>query len=68
MTDDRGRGRRRQLKSLKTSGLFNAGLTPCSHTTTTKSLVSTHPRESIKTKNLRNNIQTRTTKKTKRIT
>jgi len=36
MTDDRGRGRRRQEKSLKTSGLFNAGLTPCSHTTTTK--------------------------------
>jgi len=38
MTDDRGRGRRRQLKTLKTSGFFNAGLTPCSHTTTTKDI------------------------------
>jgi len=43
MTDDRGRGRRKQVKSLKTSGLFNAGLTPCSHTTTTKDLIEYSP-------------------------
>jgi len=30
-------------EALKTSGFFNAGLTPCSHTTTTKRFVEYSP-------------------------
>jgi len=30
-------------EALKTSGFFNAGLTPCSHTTTTKDVIEYSP-------------------------
>ena len=38
MTDERGRRWILRTFGRETSGLFNAGLTPCSHTTTTKSV------------------------------
>jgi len=46
-TEERGRRSTRAILGRGTR-TFNAGLTPCSHTTTTKKyLMSTHPRESI---------------------
>jgi len=35
--------KKKATKTLKNSGLFNAGLTPCSHTTTTKELFEYSP-------------------------
>ena len=43
MTDERGRRWISAVSGRETSGLFNAGLTPCSHTTTTKRVIEYSP-------------------------
>ena len=43
MTEERGRRWISASLGRETSGHFNAGLTPCSHTTTTKSVIEYSP-------------------------